>query len=1854
MIRIYFFVIFFSLFTFADNYPHRLHLHVNLAKSYVSSIGTSVVPVSGTQNVLVEIIDVALDQPVWSQTKEMFVQNGDVIAVVEDETLDWPNLLQNKKLVFRITMLDDIVDIPFEFLPFAALSDRSNRARYFNNDNLIFIDYPNSRVQIKQSTSNANFAVNGSIRATYLVGDASELKNVTGPGFNDKHSLNSENGMHKDVVFIDSIGNIGVHNLTPNSRLHIRGNTVFRGDAERSLQSYQSPTGSMLLWDSDRSAFRSGFFKAPFLSSDVGLYSVGFGQDIISKSKYSAVLGGEGHMISESSISSVIIGGQDHSIFDAYSVIVGGFKNLIGGEWSVVLGGREHNIYGDYNVVLGGRNNEVRGESNMIIGQNHVVNSDYSVLIGSNHRVTSNYSMAFGQNIDMNHPYSILYSDGSPTLKSQKTGQMIIQSKNGLGINRAPHSDHMLSVNGNIKTGYFIGDGRHITNIIAGQDYWRQVPGVNNIGIYYMQGPVLVGTLAQKASLTVSGGITVGNSLQASNGTLRYHPINGLEFYHDQWISVDQEDNDTVLSPGQGIALNDRTFSINQLGADINQSLFYNGSRWAAKTSRVWTSYDSNVYHPKRLALFNDTTLTAIKAPLVVQSPPSGTLTNHALVIGLTDSLRLNPSDNVMFLNLDYVSSTNRNLKMIDSSYLPNEVDGYGAAYMIDKQQFLFKSTDKAYKPGHEVQLRTLMNLTPTSMAVHGDDPQLGFDSNGSISFVNTYADHNDQIGIAHKNHLQNKFSNYLFFDRQSHLHFMAGNDTTSQPINFNFGGQNKVILNSDGELIVGGALAFAKLSIFGGGLAFNVNDGAARGAVKQGTSTFLTSISATDPSIQFKKNDQILADFGHLNTAINTSNTELISVLAYASDNPQIDLQSTSKSQVFLENGVGEFLFENDNGLFSLKHKLSTGIEPIIVLDDSDHLSLRTATLSNRAGQEVVINGDIELSNTDKLNFINQNEAYIASIYKTNNHLIFQQRNQEPLRFQTIAGKDLLVISDNQKIAVNSLLVTENAELYVVGDTLFKSPIYYQHNGIERLVQAFVVDKSSTINANNLEIRSVKSLEVDEQSGIGLTVNDQDSITISAPGYYHRLYETKLYDGFDVEPAKSPEYIEAQGKDIVEFKEILPNGGVSINLVDTNNDGNKDSIHLLNTLLNGGLIEGTITVNGNLLIHGVTAEGSQVTNVPYYWHLTANKLYYASGNVGIRTDSPDFPLDVNDIMGSNITNVSTTLDVRTMDFENSTSTNVRNQILFSVDTDNLVDTDKIRFQSESGNLLTLAGDTGFNQNIGIFNDAPTSYVHLKQTGQPAKVLLESESSGLNAFRFFNSDVSKGSAIQLNASVSGPSFSERPLETSIATSRNVIFSTDGTPSLYVGSNYVSIAKERTKSSFYVDGSSTVGKGFAGTLQNTNQGLTVEEKMSVGHKSHVQTGATFFSKDTLRVGDGIVVPGQFRGVAVQNRVGVQITTPKEAFSILGGARIKNKLTMYSPGNVNLFEISPTAIKVNKANQDLVFQISKELVKHVNDKRALSVFSNSVTFGKDSAKLSSNFNLYDVSNDAKLILHDTNTGTDFPYFTFLTNSRSHAAFIGLKDLGSNSELVFKAKGTLTNSYSSNLSNPDMQIQESKVGIGKSPNYTFDVDGTIKASRLYKEEDRMYPVPLGAIMMWAGSQADIPAGWQLCNGTNNSPDLRNKFIKGTDKDGLAASASKTGGKNSDQIEGGEHTHIDGNHTHNIEGGNHTHSLSVHSNSFAKPRTTKISANQSEYGHENGSRAHYQPYDHDHDLGSSHVHGTKDQTNGKLSDAPSHHKQHANTKGTHNHGGGKHSHSWDNQPNYYVLAYIIKVSDT
>jgi len=102
------------------------------------------------------------------------------------------------------------------------------------------------------------------------------------------------------------------------------------------------------------------------------------------------------------------------------------------------------------------------------------------------------------------------------------------------------------------------------------------------------------------------------------------------------------------------------------------------------------------------------------------------------------------------------------------------------------------------------------------------------------------------------------------------------------------------------------------------------------------------------------------------------------------------------------------------------------------------------------------------------------------------------------------------------------------------------------------------------------------------------------------------------------------------------------------------------------------------------------------------------------------------------------------------------------------------------------------------------------------------------------------------------------------------------------------------------------------------------------------------------------------------------------------------------------------------------------------------------------------------------------------------------------------------------------------------------------------TLNSSTVTVNGVEMFFVPRGAIIMWSGSAANIPPGWALCDGTNGTPDLRDKFIIAA---GGTYSPGATGGSTS--------------HTHTVDIAAFTSgSESGHTHSIDPPATTSSSA--------------------------------------------------------------------------------------
>jgi hypothetical protein len=162
---------------------------------------------------------------------------------------------------------------------------------------------------------------------------------------------------------------------------------------------------------------------------------------------------------------------------------------------------------------------------------------------------------------------------------------------------------------------------------------------------------------------------------------------------------------------------------------------------------------------------------------------------------------------------------------------------------------------------------------------------------------------------------------------------------------------------------------------------------------------------------------------------------------------------------------------------------------------------------------------------------------------------------------------------------------------------------------------------------------------------------------------------------------------------------------------------------------------------------------------------------------------------------------------------------------------------------------------------------------------------------------------------------------------------------------------------------------------------------------------------------------------------------------------------------------------------------------------------------------------------------------------------------------------------------------------------------------------------------PIPAGGIFLWSGSIGSIPAGYVLCNGSNGTPDLRDKFIVGA---GSTYAVDATGGSANAIVVTHDHTFSAttssaADHQHAMAGGTYN---GANTGTLDGTETLKIGDNQG------GNQNQYLLY------------GTASPATLGLSGAAGSHTH--TVSGTTSSAGNSGTNA--NLPPYYALCYIMK----
>lgn len=236
---------------------------------------------------------------------------------------------------------------------------------------------------------------------------------------------------------------------------------------------------------------------------------------------------------------------------------------------------------------------------------------------------------------------------------------------------------------------------------------------------------------------------------------------------------------------------------------------------------------------------------------------------------------------------------------------------------------------------------------------------------------------------------------------------------------------------------------------------------------------------------------------------------------------------------------------------------------------------------------------------------------------------------------------------------------------------------------------------------------------------------------------------------------------------------------------------------------------------------------------------------------------------------------------------------------------------------------------------------------------------------------------------------------------------------------------------------------------------------------------------------------------------------------------------------------------------------------------------------------------------------------------------------------------------------------------------MAIGDYTKTTY-VSGTapgISADRLNNNEDKTNELdkafaglfPSGLICMWSGAVVAIPTGWNLCDGTNGTPDLRGKFILGAGGDygpgdaggeatHVLTEAEMPSHSHDVTVTGGSHGHTGssgsaGNHSHAgtaASGGGHTHGY----NDYIWPGA---SGSGNKYDSSSGTEVAEADIARTTASGGAHTHTIATNTTGSHSHTVTvNSASHTHTAAAGDAGSDT---AHNNLPPYYALCYIMKL---
>lgn len=234
------------------------------------------------------------------------------------------------------------------------------------------------------------------------------------------------------------------------------------------------------------------------------------------------------------------------------------------------------------------------------------------------------------------------------------------------------------------------------------------------------------------------------------------------------------------------------------------------------------------------------------------------------------------------------------------------------------------------------------------------------------------------------------------------------------------------------------------------------------------------------------------------------------------------------------------------------------------------------------------------------------------------------------------------------------------------------------------------------------------------------------------------------------------------------------------------------------------------------------------------------------------------------------------------------------------------------------------------------------------------------------------------------------------------------------------------------------------------------------------------------------------------VKTSGGTGIGVPSGKAMWVYNNGTDVVDAVTavtsLQSDGGVTVDNITIDGTEIDLSSGDLTLDVAGDIVLDADGDEV--IFKDGSTNVGHVSMDSDNLTIKSLVSDKDVIFKGNDGGSEITALTLDMSAAGEATFnAGITSPGTvTSSGTLAVTGNLTLDGASGTSGQFL----TSAGSGATPTWS---DGFVS----------------GMIMLWSGSTGTIPSGWVICDGTNSTPDLRDRFVVGA---GSTYSVDATGG--------------------------------------------------------------------------------------------------------------------------------------